>query len=353
MESRTPQYVAAALAAVFVVLVGGVVFVLLSQPNEGPSPSATPTSVALVSPSPTLTPLPSATLLPSPTPEITPEITPETTPEITPEITPEVTPAITPEVTPEITPEITPEPTPIPTDTPVPTPAPTPTPPRTPKPTTSPLREIRITSMGLDPRAIESGGLERKLLFTVDGPSVIRATTSNASGTVRLCIWQGNNAQNQRCTPQGFRNGTFQEIVVADGSTNWTLTAISASQTAQRVTDVTIEFNANAPTVQFRDFRWQGDPNPNYNGITAAIDPTPGDLAVAGEFDPGAQHDWRASVSEAGVGSVIFEEGGPDNSFGPFTHNVTAETTYLITLSNPGEDEEPLPVFVHGSIAWH
>ena len=205
--------------------------------------------------------------------------------------------------------------------------------------------------MGLDARAITSGGLERKLLFTVDGPSVIRATTSNASGQVRLCIWQGNNEENAIC--REFRNGTLEEIVVADGSTNWTITAISASGTAQRSTDLTLEFNANGPSVQFRDFRWQGEANPNYNGLTAALDPTPGDLSVAGAFDPGAEHSWHVVVSEAGVGPVIDEQGGPDNSFGPFTYEVTAETTYLINVSNPGDGEESTPVFVHGSVAWH
>jgi hypothetical protein len=205
--------------------------------------------------------------------------------------------------------------------------------------------------MGLDARAIASGGLERKFLFTVDGPSVIRATTSNASGQVRLCIWRGNNEENATC--REFRNGVLEEIVVDDGSTSWTLTAISASGTAARVTDLTIEFNANAPVVEFRDFRWQGDQNPSYNGLTAAIDPTPGDLSVAGEFDPGAEHQWHVLVSEAGVGPVIDEEGGPDNSFGPFSHGVTAETTYLITVSNPGDGEEATPVFVHGTVAWH
>jgi len=69
-------------------------------------------------------------------------------------------------------------------------------------------------------------------------------------------------------------------------------------------------------------------------------------------FDVGVAHTWRVQVSEAGVGAVIDEEGGPDNSFGPFSNQVTAETTYLVTVSNPGEGDAA-PVFVHGTIAWH
>ena len=86
---RTAQYLAAGLGVALIVLIGGVIFVLLDR--SGPSPSASPTTVALASPSgsPSFTPFPtfSAGLSPG-------HSSPTTEPVITPEITPLVTPAI-------------------------------------------------------------------------------------------------------------------------------------------------------------------------------------------------------------------------------------------------------------------
>jgi hypothetical protein len=136
------------------------------------------------------------------------------------------------------------------------------------------------------------------------------------------------------------------------GQTTWTLSLIGSEQALGPVVDLTLEFNANAPQVTFENLRFQGVPAPNYNGVTAAVDTTgPGELRVAGSFDPGEQHGYRVVIEEAGVGVVKDETGGPTSSFF-VTHAVEAVTTYRITVSNPNTSAEPAPVFLRATFSW-
>ena len=67
--------------------------------------------------------------------------------------------------------------------------------------------------MGLDAR--NDFGLERKIVFDVDGPSLIRAELSNASARARVCLWQGNQVQNRQC--DDIRNGVLERCDVWHG----------------------------------------------------------------------------------------------------------------------------------------
>jgi len=336
---------AAGLGALLIVLVGATIFILLSRPSQGPSASASPTTVALASPSasptfsflPTLSPIPTVVVTASP--EVTsPPLTP--TPEITlpPTATPEVTP--TPEITlpPTATPEITP--TPTPTITAAPTAPPVPT---------SPDRELRLTDVGLDPRKVDpiNQYVERYLTFNVDGPSLIQVELSNATAKARVCLFTG--AEQPNC--QDFKNGTLVQPVYSTGSTTWTVKLIAVSQTSGMSTDVTLDFNANSPQVVFDRFRMQGTPNPAYNGFSAAIDASPGTLSVGGKFDGIAAHQWHVTINEAGVGPTI-DQDGSSNIFGPFNQDVSAETSYVVNVFNPNTDGETASLFMRATLVW-
>lgn len=357
MNPKNAQYAAAGLAALLIVLVGGVIFVVLNRPAQGPTASPTPTSVAAISPaiSPTFSPLPtlspgtslppSPTLLPTTSPELTaspiPTGTPLTTPEVTALTTPEVTPLITPEISPTLEPTLAP-----PTATPLITPAPTP---ETPPDPTSPDRELRVTGLGLDTNSVT--GIERYVLFDVDGPSLVRVELDNSTGRTRVCLWQGDLVEQRIC--QTIRNGVLEQAVYDVGSTDWTISLISADTSTSPVVDLTVDFNANSPSVKFENLRFQGTPVANYNGLAAAFDASPGTIAVSGKFDLNQTHNWHVVISEGGVGPVLDESGGPSNTFGPETYEVTAANTpYLVTIANPNPAAEPAPVFVQATIAW-
>ena len=203
--------------------------------------------------------------------------------------------------------------------------------------------------MGLDAR--NETGIQRFLLFTTDGPSLIQADISNATANARVCLWEGDDVENQECITTR-PNGTLSHPTFGAGSAQWTLTVIARSTTAAATADVTLDFNAHAPAIDYENFRFQGVPVPGYNGWTAAIDVSPGSqVGVAGQFDGSQQHMWRVQIDAAGEGNVQDQTGGPSNSFS-VSQSVSADTTFLITVSNPNTSAEPLPVFVHGTISW-
>ena len=348
MNTRSAQVLAATLAFLLIVLVGALIFILLSRPapSPRPSPSTSPTTVAIVTGSPlsTLSPslfpstsagaspteIPTISLEPFPTPSPTP------TAEITPEITPEVTPAITPSPTPTIA--ITPSPTPTITLQPTPTAPPIPT---------SPGRRIRLQGMGLDAR--NEIGIERYLIFGVDGPSLIRAQISSATGRVRMCLWQGNEVEDRVCRSMG--NGVLEQPVFDAGSTSWTLTLISANGTTTPTLDLALDFNAISPSVDLENFRFQGTPVPFYNGMDVVIDAlADGSLDIMGVFDPGQTHSYRVEIYLTG-GENIYDAGGEAHSF-TVNQAVTAATSYNVIVTNPNEEAEPTAVFIRVTFNW-
>ena len=55
-------------------------------------------------------------------------------------------------------------------------------------------------------------------------------------------------------------------------SREWTLSLIGANETSAPTVDLTLDFNANAPLVDFTNLRYQGMPTPAYNGLSAPVD---------------------------------------------------------------------------------
>jgi hypothetical protein len=365
VSTRSAQLVAAGLSFLLVMLVGAVVFVILTRPTPGPRATATPTAVsaATLTPAPVvtgtpivaltetpeliLTPLPTATPLITATPEITPEVT--FTPEITPEVTftPEVT--STPEVTftPEITPEITPEPTPTIEITPEPTPTieitPEPTPTLEPSSTE---RQFRLNGLGLDNNRSDVA-IERFVLFHQDGPGMIRVTLSAATDRTRLCLWEGNLVAQKEC--RTIKNGLFEHYVADPARTFWTLTLIGAN--ASTVLDVAIDYYADEPVVTVENLRYQGVPQPNYNGVSVEMDVGAGQVQIDGTFDAGQSHAHRVVIEQASEGT-IYDETGPAEHHFAVTLTADAPAGLRITISNPSETAEAAPIFLEARFAW-
>ncbi|HEY7024848.1 MAG TPA: hypothetical protein VH371_07805 [Candidatus Limnocylindrales bacterium] len=338
MTPRSAQILTAALAGLLVVLLGATVFVLLSRPGPGPTPSASPglptfasaspTTVAEASPSASApATIASATEIPSPTP------------------TPLASTAAS--ALPTASPTLPPTPSPTPTPTPAPTPTPTPVPTIVP---TSPGREIRLSPIGLDDKSLE-GSVPRILTFEIDGPSNLRVALTGASGQVQVCLWREAVLDERECE-------TGKAVVLEHGVLEghgglWHVSMIGAKGVAP-IAGVTVDFNADHPSVQFDDFRYYGTSSPTYNGFSAAIDAQSGPLGLQGAFDDGqgGSYDYHWIIQPTAGDAIEGISDTTSTSFVVDPHTVDADT-YSITIQNPDPVANPsLPVFLTAKISW-
>jgi len=144
-----------------------------------------------------------------------------------------------------------------------------------------------------------------------------------------------------------MRNGTLERRTDDAGQTSWTLSLIGTEQALGPVVDLTLDFNANAPDATFENLRFQGQLNPNYNGVTAEVDALgTGQLGVEGAFDAGQTHNWRVQIDPGAVDQT----GGPSQTFA--VDQPIAAGTYRVTVSNPNPASEPGPVFLEVTLSW-
>jgi hypothetical protein len=356
VTARSAQLLVAALSLLLFVLVGATLFVVLTrapvQPTPSPSllpPSPAGTIPAISTPS---VPVETATVVPvSPSP-VAPSAAPSATFAPSPSPFPTTASATG---TPTASPSPTPSPTPTPT--PSPTPSPTPTPTLTPVPTivpTAPQREIRVASVGLDNKSL-AGSVPRILTFEVDGQSMIHAEVSGATAQVRLCVWREAVNDEQVCTSE---KSFIDKAVTDTGSSLWHVSVIGTKSAPSAA--IRVVFNANAPSVQFDNFRFYGTSNPAYNGFTASVDAGAGPMPVTGAFDDGqvqrGSYDFHLVIANGG-GTTVFEQSGSGTSFVAQDDQeqppMVDAGTYSITLANPDELANPgLAVFVSATITW-
>lgn len=325
MSTRSAQVVAAGLAVLLILLVGAVIFLLLSRPQPAVvtrSPAVSPTAVAGFTPSPLLT--------------------------ASPGFIPFVSPLMSPGPSASPSPTLPPTPSPSPTAQPTPTPSPTPAPTVHP---TSTQRELRILRLGLDSREAE-GAIERYLIFHTDGQSLISARLSDVTGRVRMCLWQGNLVEEREC--RTLRNGRLELPNFGDGQQAWTLTMIGAEADVSPTVDLTLRFNADAPAVTMDSFRFQGTAIENYNGVVAGVDTVNGgDLRIDGSFDDGqgGSYPHLLLIERLNDGEVLLDQSGePATSF-QASESVAEGRSFRVTLSNENEVEE-LAVFLRATLSW-
>jgi hypothetical protein len=221
----------------------------------------------------------------------------------------------------------------------------------------APARELRVTDLGLDARDLAAGGVERFFVFSTDGPTIVRAELSDSTGRSRMCLWQGTDIAGRLCDT--VRNGALEFPVFDNVSRQWTLSLIGANETTAPTVDLTLDFHANAPTVDITNLRYEGTPTPAYNGLTFSLDTLgAGTLSINGAFDPGQSHHYHVVITEAGVGPVNEQPSpGPEPTFQPVqgfsvTHDVTAQTTFLVQVTNPITPGAPTAVFLHLAVGW-
>lgn len=217
---------------------------------------------------------------------------------------------------------------------------------------TAPQREVRIGPVGLDDKSLV-GSVPRIVTFEIDGQSLLHAAVSNATGGVQLCVWR--EAVNDERVCQTGRNIALDRAVLDTGSGLWHVSMLGAKGVAPTAA-LTVDFNANAPSVQFDNFRFYGTSNPPYNGFTAGIDTGAGELSLQGNFDDGqsGHYDYHWIVQPNG-GDAIEGTGQSMTSFVADDPRLKAidPNSYSITVQNPDEVANPgVPVFLTATIGW-
>jgi hypothetical protein len=340
MNARSAQVLAAVLGFLLIVLVGASIFVLLNRTPSRPTLSALLPSPSASAPiSPLLT-----GGLSSPTGLLPPTETPQSG------ATPTEQTATPPPTSTGPTPSPTETPTPPPTEPPTPTPSPTPSP--TPRPTvnpTAPQRELRLTGVGLDYRNAE-GAVERYVTFNVDGQSLISARLSNVSaGHVRICLWQGDNIIDKRCST--VHNGKLTQDVFAADQTTWTVSLIGTDEGVLPVADLTVDFNADSGQATLSSFPFRGTLSPGYNGFVARVDAlADGDLGI----DASLSASVAAHLLIEGLGSdggALADQSYDQTSAVQAATAVSGGVGYRFTLENPSDATE-VPVFVEATLTW-
>lgn len=191
--------------------------------------------------------------------------------------------------------------------------------------------------------------MPRILTFEIDGQSDLKTVVSNASGRVQLCVWR-EAVDDQRACQTGT-NVVLERAVTDTASTLWHASIIGAKGVSPSAA-LTLDFNANAPSVELDNFRFYGASNAPYNGFTAHFDAAAGALSVQGAFDDsqGGAYDYHLVLQADGADAVVDTS---DNGTS-FAASPTVDAGhYTVTLNDPDDVANPgLPVFLTATITW-
>ena len=358
MNARSTQLLVAGLGIALIVVVGATIFILLSRPQAPLVPTPTPTGSGVAIGSPTFTPTPlftpSPTISASPGPATpletpTPPATQSPTLSPTPSPSPSPSASVAPTPSPSPSPTISPSPTATlePTASPTPSASPTPTPSISP---TSPQREFKLIGVGLDGRDAGEQRVERVVAFRIDGPSLVSATVTNASGSgILLCLYEETESieDNPGFCSRG-RNATVQRASLSAGSSTWLATLIGTGTLQSPRVDLTLRFNAGAPRVELSSFRFVGTLDTSYNGFLAEVPAaSDGELRIRADFE-GASESYRLVMEVVG-GATLVDESGSGTSVDR-SAAVTGGSSYRVSLRSP--EEVSGAGFVHAVINW-
>jgi hypothetical protein len=205
--------------------------------------------------------------------------------------------------------------------------------------------------VGLDDKSLD-GSVPRILTFEIDGPSLIHAAVSDASGQVQLCVWR--EAVDDERTCLTGRNVVIDHTVTDSGSGLWHVSMIGGKGVTPSAA-LTLDFNANAPSVQLNNFRFYGTSNAAYNGFTAAVDTGAGLMPVQFAFDDGegGSYDYHLLIKQTGGAPIVDTTGGPSTSYSADPVPAIDAGSYSVTVEDPDPIANPgLAVFITATIGW-
>lgn len=217
-----------------------------------------------------------------------------------------------------------------------------------------PRRTLLFDRMGIDNISAPEA-MARLITFEADGPADITLTLVQLSvAHVTMCLWQGEPGG----TPPAdecrvVNDGTMTRGAPA-GRTTWTASIVGAQPGRSPWAQLRLRFPAHQPTVRLAQFRFQGLPNPDYNGLTAQVTAgAAGDLRLGVTWDDefGGSYPYRLRVDDvsAPLSDPFFDEGTSD-SFDVLVP-VEAEHDYLIFFENRSDDFNERVIY-EAALSW-
>ena len=223
MNDRTLRTVVAVLTGTLVLVIAVTLLIVVSRNGSGtPSPSVPLLAVATPSAGPTLTPIESASPSPSETPAPSPTPTAESSPSAGASGAPSGSPGA------------------------------------------AGLATLTFVGLKLD-AATDPGGEARTIRFRSDGAGTVTAKLASTSpqGTTHMCLLVGT----KEIGCKDWASGTFTGKT-SQAHANWTVTLLGSAAEAPTV-DLTVTFQAVAPSVTIEHARFDGTAAPDTNGIQA------------------------------------------------------------------------------------
>lgn len=167
---------------------------------------------------------------------------------------------------------------------PAPTPSPTPSASVAPStvPSSAPSTSATMTFLGLKlDAANDTAGQPRIITFRSDGPGTITAklVSTTPQGTTHMCLLVGT----KQIACKDWASGTFTGKTT-QAHTDWTVTLVG-SAIATPTVNLTVTFDALAPSVKIQHARFDGTAFPDTNGIQARfMARTPGNARLVADW---------------------------------------------------------------------
>jgi hypothetical protein len=209
-----------------------------------------------------------------------------------------------------------------------------------------------MRDLGVDSRALGEQRIERVMIFTVDGPSLVQAqiTAASASG-FRMCLYEENEPEISAEDCSTAQNASLSKPWTESGQSRWYVTIIGTETNVSPYVDLAVSYNANNGRVFLDSFRFSGTNNPQYNGFTIDVQPVEGgSLDVFAQFDPNAPQTYHLTIGQVGGGVIRDDQPEEPAASVTTTDEVSGGTAYRVTFSSP--EENGAAGFVHAEISW-
>lgn len=175
----------------------------------------------------------------------------------------------------------------------------------------STVATLTFLALKLDATA-DTSGQARTITFRSDGPGTISAklTSTTPQGTTHMCLLAGTKQIGCKDWASGTFNGRSSQA-----HTNWTVTLIGSAIDAPTV-NLTVTFNALAPTVKIEHARFDGTAFPDTNGIQARITArVPGNARLVADW---GGHPFQYEIDlfdeASGAGDATLANQGPSTN---------------------------------------
>jgi hypothetical protein len=178
-------------------------------------------------------------------------------------------------------------------------------------PGVTPIATLTYVGLRLDATA-DPGGEARIITFRSDGAGSVTAKLASKSpqGTTHMCLLIGT----KQVGCKDWSSGTFTGKT-SQAHANWTVTLKGTAAEAPTV-DLTVSFQAVAPSVKIQHARFDGTASPDTNGIQARFSArAPGDARIVADW---GGHPFLYEVDlfdeSGGSGGVTMSNQGPSTN---------------------------------------